>query len=110
MEIKYRPHICMHCAEAPCASAAQNGAVRCRPDGIVLIDPEKARGQKHLAQACPYGAISWNEETQLPQKCTLCAHLIDEGWTTTRCAQVCPTGALRLITWIPDFNITRQAD
>jgi Fe-S-cluster-containing dehydrogenase component len=97
MEIKYRPHICMHCADAPCASAAQNGAVRIRPDGIVLIDPEKAKGQKHLVQACPYGAISWNEEAKLPQKCTLCAHLLDEGWRTTRCAQVCPTGALRLV-------------
>ena len=33
----------------------------------------------------------------MPQKCTGCAHLIDAGWTETRCTQVCPTGALKLV-------------
>ncbi len=46
---------------------------------------------------CPYGAIYWNEEAQVPQKCTGCAHLIDEGWTETRCSQVCPTDAIKLV-------------
>ena len=77
--------------------SARNGAVTRRPDGIVLIDPEKGRGQKALLKACPYGAIWWNEEKQLPQKCTLCAHLLDEGWQTPRCVQACPTGALSIV-------------
>ena len=76
---------------------ARNGAVTRRPDGIVLIDPEKGRGQKALLKACPYGAIWWNEEKDLPQKCTLCAHLLDEGWQTPRCVQACPTGALSIV-------------
>ena len=67
-----------------------------RPDGIVIIDPVKAKGQKHLVKACPYGSIVWNEEADLPQKCTFCAHLLDRGWAKTRCVQSCPTGALTI--------------
>jgi NAD-dependent dihydropyrimidine dehydrogenase PreA subunit len=63
----------------------------------VLIDPEKAKGQKSLVEACPYGHIWWNEELQLPQKWTFDAHLIDQGWKQTRGHQVCPTGAMRSI-------------
>ena len=94
IDVAYLPSPCMHCDNAPCIKAAQNGAIHKRPDGIVIIDPVKAKGQKNLVKACPYDAIKWNEELQLPQKCTFCAHLLDDGWTMTRCAQSCPTGAL----------------
>jgi Fe-S-cluster-containing dehydrogenase component len=97
IDVAYLPSPCMHCSEAPCMRTARNGAVTRRPDGIVLIDPEKGRGQKALLKACPYGAIWWNEEKDLPQKCTLCAHLLDEGWQTPRCVQACPTGALSIV-------------
>ena len=42
----------------------QGAAARSRSatDGIVLIDPEKAKGRKDLVDACPYGHIWWNEE------------------------------------------------
>lgn len=38
--------------------------------------------------------IFWNEEKNIPQKCTLCAHLLDQGWNEPRCVEACPTGAL----------------
>jgi len=97
IDVAYLPIFCMHCDNAPCIKAAQDGAVYKRDDGIVIIDPVKAQGQKHLVDACPYGAIWWNEEHTLPQKCTLCAHLLDEGWKEPRCVQACPTGALRIV-------------
>jgi nitrate reductase beta subunit len=28
-----------------------------RKDGIVIIDPDKAKGNKDMVGACPYGAI-----------------------------------------------------
>jgi Fe-S-cluster-containing dehydrogenase component len=96
VDVAYLPVPCQHCRQAPCLQAARDGAVTRRPDGIVLIDPVKARGQKELIQACPYGAIGWDEERGIPQKCALCAHLLDEGWGRTRCVQACPTGALQL--------------
>ena len=87
----------MHCQDAPCQKAAKNEAIYTRNDGIVIIDPVKAKGQEHLVKACPYGAIWWNEEKSVPQKCTFCAHLLDQGWKQTRCVQACPTGALSFI-------------
>ncbi|MCP3890596.1 MAG: oxidoreductase [Desulfobulbaceae bacterium] len=96
IDVAYLPRPCMHCDDAPCIEAAQNGAVYKREDGIVLIDPEKAKGQKNIVEACPYGSIWWNEEEQIPQKCTFCAHLLDQGWKLPRCVQVCPTGALTI--------------
>jgi len=65
--------------------------------GIVLIDPVKAKGQKALVDSCPYGVIWWNDELDLPQKCTFCAHLLDEGWQEPRCVQACPTGAMKFV-------------
>jgi Fe-S-cluster-containing dehydrogenase component len=95
IDVAYLPVPCMHCDNAPCIKAAKNGAVYKRNDGIVIIDPVKAKGQKDIVASCPYGAVWWNEENNVPQKCTFCAHLLDEGWKEPRCAQACPTGALR---------------
>jgi Fe-S-cluster-containing dehydrogenase component len=97
IDVAYRPTPCMHCDNAPCIKAAKDGAVYKRDDGIVIIDPVKSKGQEAIVNACPYKAIWWNEEKQLPQKCTLCAHLLDQGWEKTRCVQACPTGALSFI-------------
>lgn len=69
-------------------------AVYRRPDGIVIIDPVKAKGRKEIVASCPYGVISWNEELGLAQKCTLCAHMIDQGEKTVRCVETCATQAL----------------
>ncbi|MGF6478513.1 acyl-CoA synthetase (AMP-forming)/AMP-acid ligase II [Paraburkholderia sp. JPY419] len=65
-------------------------AVRKRSDGIVIIDPEKARGRKDIVKSCPYKAIVWNEELQVPQTWIFDAHLLDQGWQHPRCEQVCP--------------------
>ena len=97
IDVAYVPTMCNHCDDAPCIAAARDGAIRKREDGIVLIDPVKAKGQRHLVEACPYGHIWWNEELQLPQAWPFDAHLIDQGWDKTRGHQSCPTGAMRAI-------------
>lgn len=108
VEVSYLPVTCNHCDDAPCLKAARDGAVQKRADGIVIIVPEKARGQKQLVEACPYGAISWNEEKQLPQAWPFDAHLLDAGWTQTRGAQVCPTRAIRSL-HVEDAEMARIA-
>jgi tetrathionate reductase subunit B len=94
IKVAYIAIPCQHCGDAPCMKKAKNGAVIKREDDIVLIDPEKAKGQKQLVDACPYHAIFWNEEKQIPQKCTFCAHRLEEG-KAPRCAQICPSGAIQ---------------
>lgn len=97
LDVTYVPMMCNHCDDAPCIRAARDGAIQKRDDGVVIIDPEKARGRRDLVKACPYGAISWNEAEQLPQAWTFDAHLLDQGWKAPRCVQACPTGALESI-------------
>jgi Fe-S-cluster-containing dehydrogenase component len=97
VDVAYRPTPCMHCDNAPCIKAAKDGAVTKRKNGIVIIDPEKAKGQKDLVDSCPYGAIWWNAEKAVPQKCTFCVHLLEDGWDKPRCAQACPTGAIQVL-------------
>jgi Fe-S-cluster-containing dehydrogenase component len=94
VKVSFIPIPCMHCDDPPCAKASVNGAVYKRPDGIVIIDPEKSVGQKEILSSCPHRVIFWNEEKNIPQKCTLCAHLLDQGWKEPRCVEACPTGAL----------------
>ncbi len=87
----YQP--CMHCDNPPCVTASTGGAVYKRPDGIVIIDPEKSGGQSQIVDSCPYGRIYWNSALQIPQKCTLCAHLVDAG-QNPKCVDVCPMKAI----------------
>jgi Fe-S-cluster-containing dehydrogenase component len=97
VDVAYLPIPCMHCDDAPCIKAAKKDAIYKRDDGIVVIDPEKAKGQKNLVKSCPYGVIYWNEEKSLPQKCTFCVHLLEDGWKEPRCVQACPTGAMSVV-------------
>ena len=108
VDIAYVPTMCNHCDEAPCIKAAKDGAIRKRDDGIVVIDPVKAKGQKQLVDACPYGHIWWNEELGVPQGWPFDAHLIDQGWQRTRGQQSCPTGAMRAIK-VEDTEMARLA-
>jgi len=97
VDVAYLPIPCMHCDDAPCIKKSKKGTIQKRKDGIVLIDSEKAKGQKDILGTCPYGAIWWNDEKQIPQKCTFCVHLLEDGWKEPRCVHACPTGALRVV-------------
>jgi tetrathionate reductase subunit B len=96
VKMYYRPLLCMHCDDAPCMpSCPIEGAIYKRDDGLVIIDPVKCTGCKNCVDACPYGVIYFNEDLNIAQKCTGCAHLLDSGWKEPRCVDACPTGALK---------------
>jgi NAD-dependent dihydropyrimidine dehydrogenase PreA subunit len=84
------------------------GAISKRDDGIVIIDPVKAKGHKELVDACPYGHIWWNDELNVPQAWPFDAHLLDQGWQQTRGQQSCPTGAMKAIK-VDDDEMARMA-
>jgi Fe-S-cluster-containing dehydrogenase component len=108
IDIAYVPTMCNQCDNAPCMKADKTGAIGKRDDGIVIIDPVKAKGREDLVDACPYGHIWWNEELQLPQAWPFDAHLLDQGWQQTRGHQACPTGAMRAIK-VEDEEMARMA-
>mgnify|MGYP000235729786 FL=1 len=98
VKVTYIPRICMHCDNAPCIAACPVGAIVKRPDGIVLIDPEKCNGCRKCIPACPYGAIYFNDKLSIAQKCTACAHLVDGKdpyVKIPRCVDVCPFDAIK---------------
>ncbi len=107
VDVAYLPTMCNHCDDPPCMKASGD-AIKKRADGIVLIDPDKARGRRDLVDACPYGAIWWNEEENLPQHWFFDAHLLDQGWTEPRCAQACPTGVYKALK-VEDAEMQRLA-
>ena len=93
VKVTYLHSICQHCDKAPCMEACSVKAIYKRDDGIVIIDPEKCRGHRSCVEACPYGVIYFNDDLNIAQKCTFCAHLLDTGWKMPRCVDACPTGA-----------------
>ena len=66
-----------------------------REDGLAVIDPAKAKGRKDIAELVE--GVFWNEELQIPQGCTGCAHLLDNGWDVPRCVDSCPTDAILFV-------------
>ncbi len=109
VDANFMPVMCNHCDDAPCLRAGPPGAVYKRPDGIVIIDPVKAKGHKEIVNSCPYKAIFWNEDLKLPQKWIFDAHLLDAGWTRTRIEQTCASGALRSLK-VEDEEMRRVAE
>ena len=97
IDVSHYVETCQQCDNPACLNDATRDVVSKRPDGIVVIDPVKAKGRKDMVDACPYGQIYWNEEQQLPQKWSMDAHLLDTGWKEPRAVQVCPTEALTAV-------------
>jgi Fe-S-cluster-containing dehydrogenase component len=86
---------CQHCKNAPCIDACPvDGCIYTRDDGMVVISPVKCTGCQLCLTVCPYGAIYFNNTLTIAQKCTGCAHLLDDGWKAPRCADNCPTEAM----------------
>lgn len=98
VKMHYIPVMCQHCQDAPCMKACLvQGAMYRREDGLIIIDPVKCTGCKSCVDACPYRAIYFNEDLNIAQKCTGCAHLLDKGWKEPRCVDACPTEALKFM-------------
>lgn len=93
VRMSYLPVLCQHCENAPCVTACPEDAIKTRADGLVWIDSVACTGCKDCLKACPYDVIYMNGDLGIAQKCTGCAHRVDEG-ELPRCAEVCPHDAI----------------
>jgi Fe-S-cluster-containing dehydrogenase component len=94
VKMHYIPKLCNHCEKPACMAACPDRAISKRDDGLILIEPERCTGCKACLSACPYDAIYFNESLNIAQKCTGCAHLLDNGYSLPRCVESCPTDAM----------------
>ena len=88
----FLPTVCQNCKDAPCLKVCPTGATYKTEDGQILVNKEKCIGCKMCIAACPYGARSFNPESKVVEKCTLCRHLqeVDEK---PACVKACCAGA-----------------
>lgn len=86
---------CFHCAEPGCIAACpvEGAIVKRAEDGVVYIDQELCVGCRRCEWACPYGAVQFNPETRLVEKCTFCLHRLDAGLVPA-CVTTCMGDAL----------------
>jgi tetrathionate reductase subunit B len=84
----FLPRLCNHCENPPCVEACPTKASYQREDGIVLIREERCIGCRLCIAACPYDARFSHPEKKIANKCTLCAHRVDEG-VVPACVNTC---------------------
>jgi len=75
VEMYFLPTLCQACENAPCVDVCPTGASHINEDGVILIDREKCIGCLACISACPYHARSFNQNSEVVEKCTLCDHL-----------------------------------
>jgi len=91
--IAFAPLMCMHCEDAPCMDACPSNAIVRMDDGRVIVEESKCDLDQECVKACPYGAISINEEKEVAEKCDFCVHRTEVGLEPA-CASTCPSSAI----------------
>jgi len=78
--------ICRGCADPPCASACNCGALDTRPGGGVHFYKDKCTGCSKCTEACTAGAIRFDDVSKQPIVCIQCGI----------CVKYCPHAVLSM--------------
>lgn len=89
VEMYFLPAMCQQCKDAPCVRVCPTGASYKAEDGVILVNKETCIGCQYCMMACPYGVRSFNQETKVVEKCTLCTQLQAVG-EQPACVKNCP--------------------
>jgi formate dehydrogenase iron-sulfur subunit len=84
---------CKHCVQAGCLEVCPTHALERTDLGNVIIQQDVCNGCRACIAACPFGVISYNQQTGRVNKCTLCDDRIHNGLETA-CAKACPTDSI----------------
>ena len=91
----YIPIYCHHCAKPPCKDSCPVEAISRNEWGIVRVDEELCIGCKACVEACPFGAMQFDEEKEVALMCDLCYERLRNN-EEPACSMACPT---RCILW-----------
>ena len=87
---QFIPVYCHQCGKAPCKQACPVDAIVYNDLGIVKVIPERCIGCRICVDACPFGAMAFDESTALAMNCDVCEHRLAEG-KLPACASICET-------------------
>lgn len=94
LEMYFLPVMCQQCQDPACVKVCPTNACHKNPDdGVIYIDQDKCIACKRCQKACPYGAITFNKERRVMDKCNICLAARQEG-DTPACVRNCSGVAL----------------
>jgi formate dehydrogenase iron-sulfur subunit len=86
--------VCKHCVAAPCQQACPTGAIIYNEFANVYIQPDICNGCAYCVAACPFGVITRSTISGHARKCTLCYDRQKDGLVPA-CAKACPTASIQ---------------
>lgn len=86
--------VCKHCQQAGCLEACPTGAIVRTAWGTVDINQDVCNGCRDCVASCPFGVVSFNNDTGRVNKCTFCSDRVPNDLPTA-CAKTCPTNSIR---------------
>ena len=90
---------CKMCDNPPCVKACPTECLsQTKESGVINVDNEKCTGCRWCIEACPYGAIQYDEDTGAVAICDLC-----DG--KPECIDICPTEAIEFSSSVEDVKI-----
>jgi anaerobic carbon-monoxide dehydrogenase iron sulfur subunit len=72
--------VCRACADPPCARVCPTEALTPREGGGVIFKAQHCIGCGNCVEACPFGAVLWDDQQEKPRICVYCGY----------CAAYCP--------------------
>ena len=91
--------VCRACSNPPCARVCPTAALVMRTGGGVRFKADLCVSCHNCAEACPFGAVFWNQPEDKPQICVYCGY----------CAPYCPYDviALQEISALPEIGASK---
>ena len=86
--------VCKHCVAAPCQQACPTGAIIYNEFANVYIQSDICNGCTYCVAACPFGVITRSTISGHARKCTLCYDRQKDGLVPA-CAKACPTASIQ---------------